>query len=40
MDYDDKAYYDQDDAVICIDRTTGEPYTLDADGTRNYAVGF
>jgi uncharacterized lipoprotein NlpE involved in copper resistance len=37
---DDKTYHDLDDAVIYTDCETGDEYTLNANGTRNYLAEF
>lgn len=30
----DKAYYEPDEPAVMLDRTTGEPYILTADGAK------
>lgn len=36
MEYDDKNYFDQDDAAISTDSETGEEYIMQSNGTRKY----
>lgn len=38
--YDDKDYYDLDDAVILTDQETNEDYTVNLNGTRQYLSEF